>query len=134
MAKKVFTYYGKTVEELQALDIKEFAKLAPSRAKRSLMRGNYNKNLIMKVDRANEQKKAGKNPVPIRTHLRQAIILPKMIGLQFAIYTGKSFELTTIEPEMIGHYLGEYQNTRKHVQHGRAGIGATKSSTAITAK
>jgi small subunit ribosomal protein S19 len=35
---------------------------------------------------------------------------------------------------MLGHYLGEFALTRKKLSHGKAGIGATKSSTAITAR
>ena len=30
------------------------------------------------------------------------------------------------QPEMVGHYLGEFSITYKPVSHGRAGIGATK--------
>ena len=39
MAKKEFTYRGKTVAELQKLSIKEFMELVPSRQRRSLKEG-----------------------------------------------------------------------------------------------
>ncbi|MBI4043777.1 MAG: 30S ribosomal protein S19 [Candidatus Diapherotrites archaeon] len=133
MAAKDFSFRGKTLEELQALEVNELLPLLTSRARRSLKRG-FNKKLLQKVDRALGMKKAGKDPKPIRTHLRQFIILPKMVGLRFAIHKGNTFEITEISPEMIGGYLGEYQLTRKRVTHGKAGIGATKSSSAITAK
>jgi len=35
---------------------------------------------------------------------------------------------------MLGHYLGEFAMTRKKLKHGKAGIGATRSSTAIARK
>ena len=133
MALKDFTFRGKTLAELQALEVNELLPLFNSRTRRSLARG-VNKKLLQKIDRVLAAKKDGKDPKPVRTHLRQFIILPKMVGLKFAIYRGNAFEITEIMPEMIGSYLGEYQLTRKRVAHGKAGIGATKSSSAITAK
>ena len=38
------------------------------------------------------------------------------------------------QPEMIGHYLGEFSITYKQVHHGRPGIGATHSSRFIPLK
>ena len=38
MARKIFTYRGKTIEELKTLTVNEFALLAPSRTRRSLKR------------------------------------------------------------------------------------------------
>ena len=101
--------------------------------KRSLKR-NIDKPLEKQIDKAIKMKKEGKLPKPIRTHLRDTIVVPKMVGLQFAIYNGKLFELREIEAEMLGHYFGELVLTRKRLRHGKAGIGATKSSTAITAR
>lgn len=40
----------------------------------------------------------------------------------------------TLQPEMIGHYLGEFSITYKPVKHGRPGIGATHSSRFIPLK
>jgi len=71
---------------------------------------------------------------PIRTHLRDMPILPEFVGLTFEVYTGQSFERVRVEPEMIGHYLGEFQLTRTSVEHGQAGIGATRSSKFVPLK
>ncbi|MDD5162899.1 MAG: 30S ribosomal protein S19 [Candidatus ainarchaeum sp.] len=130
---KVFIFQGKTIEELKGLSIAEFAKIANSRARRSLLRG-FDKKLEKKLDKALAEKGKGKEPKPIRTHLRDAIVIPKMVGLKVAVYKGSSFETVEVKPEMLGHYLGEYALTRKRLIHGKAGIGATKSSTAITAR
>ncbi|MBU0467275.1 MAG: ribosomal protein S19 family protein, partial [Nanoarchaeota archaeon] len=45
-------------------------------------------------------------------------------------YNGKNFQEVSIVVEMIGHTLGEFAPTRTRVNHGSAGIGATKSSRA----
>ena len=57
-----------------------------------------------------------------------------MVGLKFGVYRGNSFEVVDVKNEMLGHYLGEMSLTRKRLIHGKAGIGATKSSTAISAR
>jgi small subunit ribosomal protein S19 len=134
MAKKEFSYRGKSLEELQGISIEDFAKLSNSRARRSLRRG-FNPQLMKRIEKSIALKAAGKLDLkPIRTHLRDTIIIPKMIGLKFGVYRGNSFETIEIMPGMLGHYLGEMVLTRKKLLHGKAGIGATKSSTAITAR
>jgi small subunit ribosomal protein S19 len=133
MAKKEFTFKGKNLEQLMQLSREDFALLLNSRGKRSLKR-YLNKPLEKRIDKAIELKKQGKIPKPIRTHSRDTIVIPKMIGLQFAIHKGKEFEIREIIPEMLGHFFGELALTRKRLTHGKAGIGATKSSTAITAR
>ena len=130
---KDFSFHGKTVEELKTLSMQEFAKLVSSRARRSLLRG-FDKKLDKKLDKVIAEKAKEKDPKPIRTHLRDAIVIPKMIGLKIAVHRGNSFETVEIKPEMLGHYFGEYALSRKRLMHGKAGIGATRSSTAITAR
>ena len=127
--KKEFSFRGKKIEELKEMTIEEFAKLCTSRARRSLLRG-FDKKMIKKIERA--EKTDGKKI--IRTHDRDTIIIPRMVGLTFAIHKGNSFENVEIKPTMIGHYLGEFAMTRKRLLHGKAGIGATRSSTAISAR
>ena len=70
----------------------------------------------------------------IKTHLRDAIVLPSMVGTKIGIHDGKGFEFIEIKPEMIGHYLGELALTRKKVAHGAAGVGATRSSKYVPLK
>ena len=124
--KKEFSFKGKSVEELKGLTIEEFAKICPSRAKRSLLRG-FDKQLLKKMEKTDGKK-------PIRTHKRDTIVIPQMIGFTFAVHKGNSFEIIEIKPGMLGHYLGEFALTRKRLMHGKAGIGATRSSTAISAR
>jgi len=127
MAKE-FTYKGKTVEELKKLSIQEFSKLLPSRQRRSLSRGftEEQKRLIKKIE--SHPKK------DIKTHCRDMLILPNMIGLIIRVYNGKAFMPVNILPEMVGSYLGEFTLTRNKVKHSAPGIGATRSSTAMATK
>ena len=131
--RKIFKFRGKTMEELLPLSVGEFSELLTSRGRRTLKRG-FDKKFMKKIDRATEQKNSGKFPKPIRTHLRNAIVIPKMVGLRFAIHRGNTFEIIEVREKMLGHYLGELTLTRKRLLHGKAGIGATRSSTAITAR
>jgi len=128
MAKE-FTFKGKTVEELQAMSLEDFSKICNSRTRRSLKQGVDN-HLLKKIVKAKDNPKAK----PIKTHRRDIIVIPQMIGAKLAVYKGNSFENLDISEKMLGHYLGEFVSTRKRLQHGKAGIGATKSSTAITAR
>ena len=107
--------------------------LLPARARRTIDRGLSveHEKLLESVREATEE---GTADEPIRTHLRDMPILPAFVGLTFAVYTGQSFERVEVEPEMIGHYLGEFQLTRTSVEHGQAGIGATRSSKFVPLK
>lgn len=125
--KGEFTFRGKSLEELKKLNQDEFALLVPSRQRRTLQRGisEDHKKLLHKV--------RIKDP-NIRTHLRDMIVLPEMVGMKIAIHSGKEFVPVDILPEMMGHYFGEFVLTRKKVSHGAAGIGATKSSKFVPLK
>jgi len=127
MAKKEFTYRGKTIEDLKKLSLQEFAELVPARERRKIKRGftDAEKQLLKVVQR---------NQKNIETHCRDMIILPQMVGMMIKIHNGKEFVPVMIEPEMIAHRLGEFALTRKTVSHGAAGIGATRSSAAISVR
>ena len=128
-----FTYRGHTLEELQALSVEEVAELLPARMRRTIERGLSveHEKLLEEVREADPEETADD---PIRTHLRDMPVLPEMVGLTFAVHTGQSFERVRVEPEMVGHYLGEFQLTRTSVEHGQAGIGATRSSKFVPLK
>ncbi len=135
LAQLQFKYRGFTLDELKKMNADQFIKILPSRARRSLKRGlpPRQKKLLERLRRAYRAKKRGKDLVT-RTHVRDMIIFPEMVGLTIGIYNGKQFLNIEIKPEMIGHYLGEFSLTRKHVQHGSPGIGATRSSKYVPLK
>ena len=127
--KKEFIYRGRTLEEIKKMNLIEFAKLLPSRERRTLLR---NSDIIeIFISRCNKKIAKGKT---IKTHSRGIIIVPEMIEMVVFVYNGRSFEQVRIIPEMIGHRLGEFALTRKPVKHGAAGIGATRSSASRSVK
>jgi small subunit ribosomal protein S19 len=123
MEKKEFTYRGKTIQELKELDVREFARYLPSRERRSLLR-NFQK-VEEFVSEAKEKTSKGKK---IRTHFRDLVIVPKLIGMKIQVHAGNLFGLVEVTEEMLGHRLGEFALTRRKVAHGSAGVGATKGS------
>jgi len=127
MATKEFKYKGKTLKELQEMSVKEFAELTPARQRRTLLRGirDKQKKLLEKISKGKDR---------IKTHSRDLIITPNMVGKTLLVYTGKEYTNVTIIPEMIGHYLGEFALTRKRVGHQAPGIGATRSSASASLK
>ncbi|KAH9764591.1 40S ribosomal protein S15-4 [Citrus sinensis] len=86
------------------------------------------KEFILNVLDQKREAPPGEKPEPVRTHLRNMIIVPEMIGSIIGVYNGKTFNQVEIKPEMIGHYLAEFSISYKPVKHGRPGIGATHSS------
>ncbi|NSL73895.1 MAG: 30S ribosomal protein S19 [Thaumarchaeota archaeon] len=129
---KEFKYRGYSMKELQSMSLDEFLKLVPSRQRRSLTRGlsENKKKILEQIDNLNKDS----SDKSIRTHSRDLILLPKMLGLTIHVYTGKEFVPVEVQPSMIGHYLGEYAITNKKVQHGTPGIGASKSSLYVPLK
>jgi small subunit ribosomal protein S19 len=121
--KKEFRYQGKTLEELQKLTLEELLPLLPARPRRTLKRG-----LSRDENKLLEDVKKGKPGDIIRTHCRNMIILPEFVGFNLMIHNGKEFERINIQPQMIGHYLGEFALTRKKVKHTGPGVGATRGS------
>jgi len=128
-----FTYRGHTVEDLDGMSVDEVAALLPARQRRTIGRGlsAEQEKLLSKAEAADPEETANS---PIRTHLRDMPILPAFFGLTFSVYNGQEFERVDVEPEMLGHYLGEFQITRTSVEHGQAGIGATRSSKFVPLK
>ncbi|MBW9140591.1 MAG: 30S ribosomal protein S19 [Candidatus Aramenus sp.] len=130
---KKFMYRGKTLEELMQMPMDEFVKLLPSRQRRSLTRGftNAQRRLLEKIRKMRRQ---GLFDKTIKTHVRDMVILPEMVGFKFGVYNGKEFVEVQIVPEMIGHYLGELSVTTKKVEHGEPGLKATRSSLFLAMK
>ncbi|XP_072951484.1 small ribosomal subunit protein uS19-like isoform X2 [Typha angustifolia] len=131
-----FSYRGVDLDALLDMSTDELVKLFPARARRRFQRGLKRKPmaLIKKLRKAKKEAPQGEKPEPVRTHLRNMIIVPEMIGSIIGVYNGKTFNQVEIKPEMIGHYLAEFSISYKPVKHGRPGIGATHSSRFIPLK
>jgi len=132
-----FSYRGVDLEQLLSLPPEELVRLVDARARRRFThRGVKRKNsaLIKRLNKARKEAQVGEKPAVVRTHLRNMIVVPEMIGTMVGVHNGKAFNTVEIKPEMIGHYLGEFSITYKPVTHGRPGIGATHSSRFIPLK
>ncbi len=125
--REEFTYRGFRLEELRKMGVTEMTRIMPARVRRKFIRGltRGEENLLSRF----------KNGEPkIRTHLRDMIVMPDMVGREVEIYNGKEFLKVELQPEAVFHYLGEFALTRKRVTHGSAGIGATRSSKYVPLK
>ena len=129
---KEFRYRGKSIEELSSMSTEALLELLPSRARRSLNRGvSEEKRKILEDARAIKE---GRLQGQIKTHARDMIVLPSMVGLTIGVHNGKEFVPLEVKPEMIGRYLGEFVITNKKVVHGTPGIGSSRSSLYVPLK
>ena len=128
---------GYTLNQLKSMSIEEFAqKVADSRTRRTLLRRlkigfppeweNFYRKCYLQIQ--------GKYKKTVKTHAREIVILPSIVGAKVGVYNGKEFVEFEIKPEMIGRRLGEFVYTTKKVQHSAPGIGASKSSKFMKAK
>lgn len=133
---KVFSFRGHSLEELKKMSIEEFARMLASSERRRLKKGltEQQKKLLENIK---------KNPEEFhKTHIRDIIIVPEMVGVKLGVYvggatkgqTGERWINVTILPEMLGHRLGEFATTTKRVKHSAPGIGATRGSKFIATK
>jgi len=131
-----FRYRGKTLKELMNMSMDELAELLPARARRSLKRGftPAQRILLEKVIEARRKLDEECKETVIKTHVRDMIVLPIMVGLTIAVHNGKEFVPVKIVPEMIGHRLGEFAPTTKSVKHGEPGLKATRSTLFVALK
>lgn len=129
LGTRIKLYRGKTIDELKQLDTREFAKLLKSRPRRAILR-KYD---VVETFVKRCEKEVAKNKA-IKTQKRDIVIVPKLVGMTIAVHSGKEYFPIKVTEEMLGHRLGEFAITRKKVQHGAPGVGATKSSSALSVK
>jgi len=121
-----FQFRGIELDALLDLTNDELMDLVTARARRRMSRGLKRKPmaLIKRLRQAKKEAAPGEKPRGIKTHLRNMIIVPEMIGSIVGIYNGKMFCGVEMKPEMVGMYLGEFAITYKPVRHGRPGVSA----------
>ena len=83
MASKIYTFKGKTIEELQKMSLEEFSKLLPSRQRRVMRKGftNQEKKLLVRLRKSNK---------PLKTHMREMVIIPEMVNKKLLVHNGNS--------------------------------------------
>ena len=122
-SKKAFSFRGKSLEELQALGVREFAKYLQARERRSVLR-----QFQVIEDFVTRAKKKLANKKPIKTHQRDIVVVPGLVGMRLNVHNGNTYVQVDVIGEMIGHRLGEFALTRSKVKHGGAGIGGSKGT------
>lgn len=113
---KKFSYRGVDTEQLLGMSTEEFKPLLHARGRRKFSSElpETHKKFLAKL----QKKKAeanGEKPAVVKTHLRNVMVTPEMLGSVVAVYNGKVFNVVDVRPEMLGHYLGEFSITYKPV-------------------
>lgn len=127
MARK-YTFRGFTAEQLKNMSIEEFSKIITSRERRTLKRGftPAQRKLLESIK---------KNPDKFhKTHERDMVIIPQMLGVKLGVYNGKEWVTVEVTPDKLGHRLGEFAMTRQRVKHSAPGVGASRSSKHVSIK
>lgn len=114
---KKFTFRGVDLDKLLDLKPEELLPLFTSRIRRRLQRPikRKHKALVKKLKNAKKNTGPLEKPAIIKTHLRDLIITPELIGSIVAIYNGKLFNPVEIKPEMVGMYTGEFSMSYRYV-------------------
>ena len=92
---RTYTYKGHELKALCEMKDENLFEVFPARIRRKLNRslgfkGKYLK-FLEKVIKSKENVGAGDKPVAVKTHLRNCVIVPKMVGGVIACYNGKEF-------------------------------------------
>ncbi len=124
-------FKGRTAEGVGSMQPEEFIKSIKSRERRWIQRNSLQLRSLM--DKIKEYRETDMKK-PLKTHTREAVILPAFVGLDFAIYNGKEFTPVHVTANMVGRRLGEFSYTTKRVQHSNPGIRATRGSKFIAVK
>ncbi len=126
-------YKGVEEADLKEVKLEAFMKLTTSRNRRTLKRLNFNPVLKGFIEKVRQLKT--KNPKKvIKTHLREAVILPEWIGLKFAVHNGKEFKPVDITYDKVGKRLGDFSHSTGRVLHSGPGVGATRGSKFVPLK
>ena len=132
---KVDKYRGMDRATLESYTLEQTLPILTSRARRAVKRSLVNKGTDVKklMKKAAEVKKTDMAK-PIRTHTREAVILPEWLGLTFAVYNGKEYKNVHISIDKLGYRLGDFSHTTGRVLHSGPGVGATRGSKFIPLK
>ena len=86
-----FSYRGVDLDDLLDMSNEDFVKLVHARARRRFSRGLKRKPmaLIKKLRKAKKEAQPNEKPAVVRTHMRDMIVVPEMIGSMIGVYNGK---------------------------------------------
>lgn len=100
---KKFSYRGIDLDKLLDLSHEELMQAVHARARRRFSRGLKRKPmaLIKRLRKAKKEctgEEGDEKPAPVKTHLRNMIVVPEMIGSIVGVYNGKYFNGVEIMP------------------------------------
>lgn len=86
-----FSYRGVDLDDLLDMSNEDFVKLVHARARRRFSRGLKRRPmaLIKKLRKAKKEAQPNEKPAVVRTHMRDMIVVPEMIGSMIGVYNGK---------------------------------------------
>lgn len=126
--------WGVDEEAVKDIPYEQFLKITTSRNRRTLLRLNQHPKLKTLIEKVRKLKKANAIKKAIRTHVREAIILPEWVGITFAVYNGKEFKLIPVTFDKVGRRLGDFSHSTTRVLHSGPGVGATRGSKFVPLK
>ena len=125
-------FRGIELSEVLEKSTTEIVAMLNARQRRRYKRGVPKKyeSLLKKLRKSKEAaaKVEGEKPKGVKTHLRNCIVTPEMVGSVVEVYSGKTFVPVEVKADMIGYFLAEFSLSYKPVTHGKLGVGATRSS------
>merc|ERR1719402_331602 len=99
-------FKGYTAKEFKNISDEELQRILPASIRRRMKRG-LGRNLEHILKKCEKIEKAGlKGEKVIRTHCRNAFVLPKMLGHTFGVYNGIEFLEFSADIDKIGCYFG----------------------------
>lgn len=127
------TFKGVDEEQIATIKVEDFLKMTTSRNRRTLKRLNSNPRLKSFIEKVRLIKTKNSKKV-IKTHIRDAVILPEWMGLTFGVYNGKTFKSVEITFDKVGKRLGDFSHSTGRVLHSGPGVGATRGSKFVPLK
>jgi len=115
-----FFYRGYEVEKLLDLQNEEFIALLHSRARRRFSRFGVKTKLVNKIKNAIKKSEPGKKPEIIKTHLRNMIIVPTMVGGLLGVYNGKGYILVEVKVTTTYIYVW-WERKAKYIKRSLSG-------------
>ncbi|PHJ18888.1 gmc oxidoreductase [Cystoisospora suis] len=90
---RTFTYRGIELDKLLDMKMENLLELFRARQRRKFQRGIKRKatTLMKKLRISKKNCPVGEKPEPVKTHLRDLVVVPEMIGSVVGVYNGKQF-------------------------------------------
>ncbi|XP_063119185.1 small ribosomal subunit protein uS19 isoform X2 [Rattus norvegicus] len=98
-----FTYRGVDLDQLLDMSYEQLMQLYSARQRRRLNRGLRRKqhSLLKRLRKAKKEAPPMEKPEVVKTHLRDMIILPEMVGSMVGVYNGKTFNQVEIKVSVV---------------------------------